>query len=323
MRRSLVLRLSAVLLSACVLWPTAAEAVPLEGTATAAAGKGGLAAARDRAIRDARVAALELALESIEVTTDEAAIEEVRARAEAWTTAYRVLELNEGEGEVEVRVEVEVDVPRLRKRVAQRDGRDRVRGFGLGALETSGCPGVEQAMVVDPLRAYGILSDASEATLSLELRCRDRGIVEHTHVRAVAVELDARVEGEDALSLSLSTEGFAETAELGARIALDRAVVELADALAIAARGELELRVEQPWPASRVTELERRLRDEILGVDRVELAGIAADGSAILRIAGSLDAAQLGRALEDASFSSFSLVGLRVDGAHALCARMQ
>lgn len=323
MARPLVSRLSVFAVLACLAWPTNAVAVPIEGRAQAEAGSGGQAGARARAIREARVAALEAALDSLEIPVDPTALDDVRARAEAWTTAYRVLELGEGDGTVEVRVEVDIDLPRLRKRVAQRDSQDRARGFGFGQLRVEGCSAIEEAMVVDPLRSYGIVTDATESTLSLELRCFDRGVVEHTYVRAVGVELDARVEGESSLSLSLSTEGFAETAELSARIGLDRAVAELADALAIAARGELELRVERPWPASRVTELERRLRDEVLGVDQVELAGIGADGTAILRIAGSLDAKQLGRALEDASFSSFSLVGLRVDGAHALRVRMQ
>ena len=106
-------------------------------------------------------------------------------------------------------------------------------------------------------------------------------------------------------------------------MAVERAIAELADALAVAARGELELRVEQPWPATRITELERSLRNSVLGVDSVELAGIAADGSARLRVGGTIDANQLGRALQDASFSGFSLVGLRIDGAHALRVRMQ
>src|SRR5690606_24442250 len=98
---------------------------------------------------------------------------------------------------------------------------------------------------------------------------------------------------------------------------------ELADELAVEARGDLELRVERPWPAARITTLSNALREAVIGVDAVELAGIAADGSVVLRVGGSIDATALGRRLQEASFPGFSLVGLRVDGAHALRVRMQ
>ena len=60
-----------------------------------------------------------------------------------------------------------------------------------------------------------------------------------------------------------------------------------------------------------------------MGVEVVELAGIAADGSAILRVKGRVDAKSLGGSLQDLSFPGFGLVGLRIDGAHALRVRMQ
>jgi hypothetical protein len=300
-----------------------AEAAPIEASGSASAGEGNADRARDEATAKARKAALEQAIASVEIPTDPAALAQVLARADAWTTAYRVLEVTSTPGQLEVRVEVEVDVPRLRKRIAVAAGGQRPSGFAFGDLRASGCTGIDEAAVTEPLRAYGILSDAGDATLSLSITCKDRGAVANTHVRAAAVELTAKTRGAVELELSFTSQGFAEAIDVATRIALDRALGELADEFAVVARGELELYVEQPWPAARVASLERSLREAVIGVDAVELAGITADGTAILRVGGRIDAKQLGRALQDLSFPGFALVGLRVDGAHALRVRMQ
>jgi hypothetical protein len=300
-----------------------AIAAPIEARGQATADVGAADRARDQAIAAARKAALEQAIASLDVTRDEAAVKDVLARPEAWTAAYRVLEVTARDGGIEVRIEVEIDIPRLRKRVSESGPNRGPHGFRFGKLATSGCPAIDDAALREPLRAYGIIADGGDATLSLSVTCTDRGAVTHTHVRAAAVEIVATSRGAIELEVRFSTQGFAEEIGAATQIALDRGVAELADELAVAARGDLELRVEKPWPAVRVGVLERTLRESVIGVDSVELAGIAADGSALLRVGGRLDAKQLGAALGGLTFSGFALVGLRVDGAHALVVRMQ
>jgi hypothetical protein len=210
--------------------------------------------------------------------------------------------------------------------VATRASSTAGRGLALDGVELRGCPTIDEVALSQPLRAYGIVaargSDAA-SSLSLTLDCEDRGAVTHTHVHAAAVELHATTRGGVELDVRVVAQGFSESIDDAMQIALERGVTQLADELAVAARGDLELRVEQPWPAARVTTLERTLREAVLGVDTVELAGIAADGSALVRVRGRLDAKQLGRSLQDLHFEGFSLVGLRIDGAHALRVRMQ
>ncbi|WP_146155314.1 hypothetical protein [Enhygromyxa salina] len=289
---------------------------------SAKAGKDGRA--RDRAISKAREAALEQAIATIQLPTDPAAIAQVLGRAEAWTAAYRVLEVVEAAGSIEVRVEAEIDIPRLRKRIAGTGAAGTSpTGFRFDELVAKGCGSIDEATMTEPLRAYGIVADDGDASLSLTITCKDRGAVTHTHVRAAAVEIVATTEGAVELEARVATQGFAEDIDSATRVALDRGIGELADELAVEARGDLELRIEQPWPAARVGTLERSLREAVIGVDAVELAGIAADGSAILRVDGRVEAKQLARSLQDLSFPGLRLVGLRIDGAHALRVRMQ
>jgi hypothetical protein len=306
-----------------LLGASQANAAPIEATGTVSAEQGEADRARDKAIAAARKAALEQAIASVDTPVDPEAVKQVLARADAWTAAYRVLEVRSDDAGVEVRIEAEIDLPRLRKRIAEPDASPSRAGFAWGGLKATGCPAVDETAIRDSLRAYGIVADDGATKLSLALTCTDRGAVTHTHVHAAAVEIVARTQGEVELEVRFVTQGFAEDLGEASTIALDRAVAELADELAVEARGELELRVERPWPAARITTLSNALRDAVLGVDAVELAGIASDGSVLLRVAGTIDASGLGRRLQEASFPGFGLVGLRVDGAHALRVRMQ
>jgi hypothetical protein len=300
-----------------------ANAAPIEATGTVSAADGEADRVRDKAITAARKAALEQAIASVDTPVDPEAVKQVLARADAWTAAYRVLEVRSSDAGVEVRIEAEIDLPRLRKRIAKPDASPSRAGFAWGGLTSTGCPAIDETSIRDTLRAYSIVADDGPSKLSLEIVCTDRGAVTHTHVRAAAVEIVARARGEVELEARFATKGFAEDLDEAGKIALDRAVAELADELAVEARGELELRVERPWPAARITTLSNGLRDAVLGVDAVDLTGIASDGSVLLRVAGTLDASALGRRLQEASFPGFGLVGLRVDGAHALRVRLQ
>lgn len=317
-RPHLAIALLVALVTPLAARPSHAAPIEASGTASAAAADD----ARELAIIAARRAALEQALEAMELEPDEIALAQVRERPEAWTSAYRLLSISDADGMIEARVEVEIDLPRLRKRIAKRSG-PRPRGFDFGGLQVQDCGSVDEAALTQPLRTYGILADGGSGSLALTLSCEQRGLVPHTHTQAVASSLRAVVRGEFDLEVEVRSQGFAANVEQATKVALERAIGELADELAVVARGELELRVEQPWPSSRLSTLERTLRDEVIGVELVELAGIADDGSALLRIGGSIEAKGLARALQDTSFSGFGLVGLRVDGAHALSVRMQ
>jgi hypothetical protein len=302
------------------------QAAPIEASGQASAAAGEADRARDRAISAARKAALEQAIASVDTPVDPEAVAQVLARADAWTAGYRVLEVRSSTGgEVEVRIEAEIDLPRLRKRVAQSTAGARAprSGFRWDSWTASGCPKLADTAILAPLRAYGIVSADADSSLTIAVTCTDRGAVSHTHVRAAAVELVAQTRGELVTEVRVRSQGFAEELDAATQIALDRAVAELADSLSVAARGDLELIVERPWPAARVAALSVAMRDAVLGVDAVELAGIAADGSVILRVGGSLDAHALARSLAAASFPGFALVGLRVHGAHALRVQMQ
>ncbi|MCA9700442.1 MAG: hypothetical protein KC431_23145 [Myxococcales bacterium] len=315
---------------ACTLAPTRVFAAPIEASASAPADAAGSEGARGQALAQARRAALEQAIATIDIPVDDTAVAAVLARFEAWTAGYRVLAVEDLGAELRVTIEAEIDLPRLRKRLAVPGTGTRSTGFVWTAPKQQGCDTVDaqaiQAMRTS-LEAYGIVvagkSADSGSTLSLSLRCKDQGAVTHTHVRAAAVEIVAETSGAVTLKLEVAAQGFAEELDAATAIALDRALGDLADALAIEARGELELRVEQPWPAARIRVLEDSLRATVIGVDKAELAGIGSDGTAVLRITGSVDGKALGQQLQASSFPGFRLVGLRIDTAHALRVRMQ
>jgi hypothetical protein len=300
------------------------HAAPIEGIGTSKVDPEAAARSRDRAVTAARKAALEQAIAGIvDVTVDPDAVKQVIARAETWTAAYRILEVAEQDGSMQARVEVDIDVPRLRKRIAVREASARTEGFAWGGVSATGCGPLDEARLEDPLRAYGIVADASTTTLALALTCSDRGAVSHTHVRAATVTLTATVSGEVELSRKVEARGFAEDPGEATASAIDRALGELAEQLAVHARGDLELRVEQPWPAARVRRLELTLRESVMGVDTAELAGIMADGAVVVRVQGRIDVNTLGQRMQTLAFPDFRLVGLRIDATHALRVRME
>ncbi|MFV8753011.1 hypothetical protein ACNOYE_20890 [Nannocystaceae bacterium ST9] len=325
MRLARAARIVAVpLIAALILAPAIAGAAPVEGLGTSKVDPEAAARSRDRAVTAARKAALEQAIAGItDVSVDPDAVAQVLDRAETWTAAYRILEVAEQDGAMQARVEVDIDVPRLRKRIAVRDATTRPKGFAWGGVSASGCGEVEDARLEDPLRAYGIVADQSKTTLTLALTCSDRGAVSHTHVRAAEVTISAKLAGELELSRTVEARAFSEDGDEAIASAIDRALGELAEQLAVHARGDLELRVEQPWPAARVRRLELTLRESVMGVDSAELAGIMADGAAVLRVQGKIDVNTLGQRMQTLAFPDFRLVGLRIDATHALRARME
>lgn len=324
MRFARVVVLAAVLAASSSVAARISHAAPIEGIGTSKVDPEAGARSRDRAVTAARKAALEQAIAGIvDVSVDADAVKQVLARAETWTAAYRILEVGEQDGNMQARVEVDIDVPRLRKRIAVRDAAAKAKGFAWAGVSATGCGPIDESRLEAPLRAYGIVADQSETQLALTLTCSDRGAVSHTHVRAATVTIAATLTGELELSRKVEARGFAEDGAEASATAIDRALGELAEQLAVHARGDLELRVEQPWPAARVRRLELTLRESVMGVDTAELAGITADGAAVLRVQGRVDINTLGQRMQTLTFPDFRLVGLRIDATHALRVRME
>jgi hypothetical protein len=283
------------------------------------------AAARRHALLRARARALESAMAELSGPIDPGARKAVLGAIEAWTGAYRVLSESSGGDVTRVEVEVEIDTPRLAKRVSVRPSRPHVPMFAPGKVEIEGeCGHAVERHVVAELAAVGAVAPPEVRTsgdaLDLRLRCRPLGVVRHTFVHAARVDLEATASG--VRVARATTHGFARE-DLGAvSAAIQRAVGEVAPKIGAHRRGEIVVRVQSPLPAARVRRLERAISDSVLGVDRVELAGLASDGAVLLRVGGELDARALARALEGLSLPGFSLTISDIDGADALTIRL-
>jgi hypothetical protein len=96
----------------------------------------------------------------------------------------------------------------------------------------------------------------------------------------------------------------------------------LAEDLVPRARGGVELRIEKAWPAARVRRVERALKEAVLGVTKVELVALEADGAVRLHVQGNVDPQQLMRGLQAVELPGFTLTGFRVDSPHALTVRI-
>lgn len=276
------------------------------------------AAARRQAMLRARHKALEIALSEVSGPIDENARKSVLSAVEAWTGAYRILSESSKGDVTKVEVEVEVDTLRLAKRVGVRPAKARVPMFVPGTVEIEGeCGHAVDKHVVAELAAVGAVarSGAGDA-LDLRLQCRPLGVVRHTFVHAARVKLEAMANG--GRVAEVTAHGFARDDSGAVSAAIQRAVGDMAPELGAHRRGELIVRVQSPLPAARIRRLERAISDSVLGVDRVELAGLEADGAVLLRVSGNLRSDALARKLEGLSLPGFSLTISNIDGPDAL-----
>lgn len=294
--------------------PALARTEPVEGEAEAKTARAALIAARQ--------AALERALAELPVDADPEQVKRVLARAEAWTSAYRILEQDQDGGRVRLRVEVEVDTKRLAKRVAKRvEGGPA--GFRLGDLAvTSGtCATSYQADVAGELEAFGIVEQKGLHALDLALTCRDLGTVSWTQTEAAEVTIVARGPGGE-LARATAT-SFGEHAQAARGAALEQANADLARGLLDELRGGVMIWVENPRPASRVRKLVESMRRSVIGVDSARVAAIGADGAVGVRVTGSLEAKGLEAALSELEMPGFTLSGYRANGERELHVTIQ
>lgn len=275
-----------------------------------------------KALLAARKAALELALSELPVEADPEQIKAVMARAEAWTSAYRILEQEQEGANVRLKVEVEVDTKRLAKRVAKRvEGGPA--GFRLGSLSVASgtCASSYERDLSDELEAFGIVEENGLHAIDLELECRDLGTVSWTETSAAKVTIVARGPGGE-LSRATAT-SFGDAVEGARSAALEQASADLSQGLLEELRGGVMLWVDNPKPAARVRKLVEGLRRSVIGVESANVASIGADGSVGIRITGSLAAAGLKAALADLVLPGFSLTGYRANGERELHVKIQ
>jgi hypothetical protein len=286
------------------------------------------AAARRQALLRARHKALENALAELSGPIDKDARKAVLGAIDAWTGAYRVLSESSRGDVTQVEVEVDIDTRRLAKRVSVRPAQSRAPMFVPGKVEIEGeCGHAVDRHVIAELAAVGAVASADRRTgaaggdvLDLRLQCRPLGLVRHTFVHAARVSLEATAR--EVRVAHVTAHGFARD-DLGAvSAAVQRAVGDVGPKLGAHRRGELVIRVQSPLPAARVRRLERAISDSVLGVDRVELAGLAADGSVLLRVAGGLSSRALASQLEGLSLPGFSLTISDIDGPDTLTIRL-
>lgn len=300
-----------------------ARTEPFEGLGEAPRVSG--ASARRQALQRARDAALDTALEQLEISVDPAARDAVLARADGWTGAYRILDEQDDGETVRVKVEVDVDLARLRKALTPRVG-PRAKGFRLGPVDVAGgCRegGVDDRRVTEHLRREGLIVAGSGAvTLTLGVTCEDAGAVPFTFLSAARFSARAEVEGMSA-PLEISAFGYGDDVERARADAAARGLSALAARLAERARGGVVLHVAGGWPSSRVRHLETRIEQAMVGVAGVTLDGIDADGSVRIHLDTDLRATTVEPRLRTLELEGFQVGAIRVDSEHALFVQLR
>ncbi|GEM_PF-5996798 len=276
--------------------------------------------ARDEALRKAKIDSLRAAIDGLVVALDAAEVTAVLASHELWTGAYRIVDEGRIEGRSSIQIEVEVDLPRLTKRVAKSKPRPRTRGYRLGKVVLEGCASNVIDAVLAPLRLHEIFVEAPASDpLHFKVRCEalGRASFTSTEVARVAVTIGGALKG------SSVGAGLATSAEQAQRIAGERAGADLAQKLTMRLAADVVVRIEEPWPASRIRRIEGALREAVMGVREAELVAIEPSGTLRIDVLGdTLDAATLTRELKLLSFPDFQLDDIRIDSPYEITIRL-
>lgn len=304
-----------------------AAAAPVRGAGQAKASESkssSLAQTRAQALRRARRAALDAALQQVAAPVDATARKAVLDSADAWTGAYRVLSESSDGQVVDIEVEVEVDLVRLTKRVAKREDAGGRPVFRLGDVGFSeGCGDAEAlASVVRAELAGqgGVALQGKGPALDVALDCSDLGPVQHTYLHAVRVRVTATAEGRTVTDVS--TPAFATTQPEALAAGVQRALTDASTELVARRSGHVRVRVQSPLPAARIRRLETAMRNSVLGVDEVEV-GAVAKGVVELHVRGELSAKALSHALGELTLPNFTLSVVRVEPPDVLVIRLQ
>ena len=278
---------------------------------------------RARAIRRARLAALQAALDGLDGPTDKVAKKAVLRNGTRWTGAYRIIAEQVDPQGVRIELEVDIDVARLAKFVAPTElpAPAKVR-FHLGQVSGDrGCD-VEPDQIAADLERLGVQREkvgASEA-VAVEVRCTALGAVPNTLLQAVRVRAVAKAGG--ATLLDSDEAGFGVD-EQSARERGAGAVAEMLATAMLDDPGGVIVRVESPHPASRVRRLQRAMTDQLRGVRTAKLVGIDADGSVRLRLQGRASADAIARGLQALSLPDFSINIVGIHDARGLTVRLR
>lgn len=287
------------------LAPIPVSAAPFEGQA-ALESETPDAKARRKAVSEARAAAFDAAVESLEASVDKAALAQARASLDVWTSSYRVLEMGAGR----VRVEVEIDLPRLRKRLVPRPVKV-ARRVALAPVQIDpGCAAElgEPDAWVEGLRAAGLPltdgADASAESIVATVSCSQLGPVLATHLQAARVVVQLRGGGAE---LRHEAFGFAVDIDEASSSARDRALTHLAPAIADRFLAPTLVRVVGVGDGSRVRRIERAIKDGVVGADWVQVVGLEAGGVVQVGVRGAVDVDGLARGLAELQFPDFRI----------------
>lgn len=274
---------------------------------------------RKRALRRARTQAIKTALASVQGGNREARQAIVKQHS-AWTGSYRVLSETRPGDAVRLQIEVDIDLARLTKHVAGKPapGRGARPRFSLGLVKGSadgmcGDTNALPTLVAEELGTVGAIAEASAkgaVPVDLNIACQALGPVRFTSMHAARVEIAAVSEGRTVATLT--RESFAEDGDAAVRGGLAAALFAVGAELATHQRGRVRVRIDAPGPADRVRRLERTIRDKVLGVSKVAVAGLT-PGQVVLAVQTELTAATLAKRLSGLSLPDFSVTILGVE----------
>ncbi len=304
---------------------TTALAAPFAGTGHAAiGGETDGQKARSQALERARKAALEAAIEQLG-TSDAAIRKQVLANPSGWTGSYRVLQHSDDGATATAIVSVEIDTARLGKVLAG-SGAGTTSG-GLPPLlpsltvDAKGCPEALADGLRRGLLAAGVIRDVAPGSagpvLTASLECR-AGVLKYPRQAVIRVAARWSTAGLPDQSVGVGEDPAAATNDAAAGLA-----GRVGQILSAKTAGGVRLKLAAPWPAARVRRLERALRESVVGVQGVTLAGVASDGSVTLQIEGSLTAEELHARLSSVTVPGATLVVGEVDGSNVVHASLQ
>lgn len=314
-------------LGALGLAAPSANAAGVQGTGAAKASEWKQAPSsttlRSRAIRRARLAALQAAMDGLDGRVDKDARKSVQRDGTRWTGAYRVVSEQVDPEGIRIELEVDIDVARLAKFLAppSAPAPAKVR-FHLGELSVGrGCT-VEGEQVRADLDRLGVAGAPVGASVpvAVAIECEPLGPVPNTLLQAVRIRVEAKAAGRSLLKSDEAAFGVDEQSarERGAGAAADTLAAELTGD-----PGGVIVRVESPHPASRVRRLQRALTDRVSGVRKAKLVGIDPDGSVRLELVGKASAQDIARRLEALSLPDFTVSIVGIHDARALSIRLR
>ena len=278
-----------------------ALAAPFTGTGNAAIGGevDGLKA-RSQALERARKAALEAAVEQVGAG-DPGARKQILAAPTVWTRSYRVLRQDDDGATATAEVSVEIDTAKLSKALAAPGSQSTASPSltllpGL-ELRSSDCPAGLAAELRKALVGAGVVRDVAPGSagpvLAANLKCNPLGTVSYPRQAVVRAELTMQRTASSGAAVAAMATGFGEDPAAAAADALTGLIGQVTKTMSRGTDTGVRIKLAAPWPAARVRRLERALREAVVGVQSVAVAGVGSDGAVTLRVEGGLTAEEL------------------------------